>query len=112
MKKDWLEAEGQFQVKKIAEHYGIYEHLFGFAYFLPRITLDIKVRGQFYFSISRRGGFIDKSVFLRFQYAVSADEYAPVYYGNTLKPTHAKNQPEVIFDAKKKLVANEVRKHI
>lgn len=43
VKKDWLEMEGQFQVKKIAEHYGIYEHLFGLAYFLPRITLDIKV---------------------------------------------------------------------
>lgn len=44
VKKDWLESEGQFQVRKIAEHYGIYEHLFGFAYFLPRITLDIKVK--------------------------------------------------------------------
>lgn len=43
VKRDWLESEGQFQVRKIAEHYGIYEHLFGFAYFLPRITLDIKV---------------------------------------------------------------------
>lgn len=38
---------------------------------------------------------------------MSEDEYAPVYYGNTLKPTHAKNPPEVTFDAKKKLVANQ-----
>lgn len=43
------------------------------------------------------------------QYAVSDDEFAPVYYGNTLKPTHAKNAPEVTFDAKKKLVAGQVR---
>lgn len=43
VKADWLESEGQFQVKKIAQHYGIYEHLFGYAYFVPRVTLDIKV---------------------------------------------------------------------
>lgn len=43
VKQDWLESEGQFQVKNIASHYGIYEHLFGYAYFIPRITLDIKV---------------------------------------------------------------------
>lgn len=44
VKEDWLESEGQFQIRKIAQHYGIYEHLFGYAYFLPRITLDIKVK--------------------------------------------------------------------
>lgn len=43
IKEEWLENEGQFQIKKIASHYGIYEHLFGYAYFLPRINLDIKV---------------------------------------------------------------------
>lgn len=42
------------------------------------------------------------------KYAVSEDEYAPVYYGNTLKPTHAKNPPEVKFDATKKLVDGQV----
>lgn len=44
VKEDWLESEGQFQIKRIAQHYGVYEHLFGYAYFVPRITLDIKVR--------------------------------------------------------------------
>lgn len=43
VKNDWLESEGQFQIKTIAQFYGVYEHLFGFAYFLPRIQLDIKV---------------------------------------------------------------------
>lgn len=43
VKADWLESEGQFQIKSIADHYGIYQHLFGYAYFIPRITLDIKV---------------------------------------------------------------------
>lgn len=46
VKEDWLEAEGQFQIKSIAQHYGIYEHLFGYAYFLPRVKLDIKVRSD------------------------------------------------------------------
>lgn len=46
--------------------------------------------------------------FLNKKYAVSEDEYAPVYYGNTLKPTHAKNPPEVGFDAKKKLIDGQV----
>lgn len=44
VKEDWLESDGQFQIKSIAQHYGIYEHLFGYAYFIPRITLDIKVK--------------------------------------------------------------------
>lgn len=43
---------------------------------------------------------------------MSDDEYAPVYYGNTLKPTHAKSPPEVSFDANKKLIANQVRKRV
>jgi len=33
----------QYDLKTIADHYGIYEHLFGFAYFVPRTMLDIKV---------------------------------------------------------------------
>lgn len=40
---------------------------------------------------------------------MSEDVYAPVYYGNTLKPTHAKNAPEVTFDAKKQLINDQVR---
>lgn len=44
VKNDWLESEGQFQIKTIAQFYGVYEHLFGLAYFLPRIQLDIKVK--------------------------------------------------------------------
>lgn len=40
---DWLKTEGQGHVKAVATHYGIYEHLFGYAYFVPRVPLDIKV---------------------------------------------------------------------
>lgn len=106
VKNDWLESEGQFQIKTIAQFYGVYEHLFGLAYFLPRIQLDIKVK-QLKFS-KKNCEFTTKYVLSK-QYAVSEDEYAPVYYGNTLKPTHAKNQPEVTFDAKKKLTSSDVR---
>lgn len=41
------------------------------------------------------------------QYPISADEYATVHYGNTLKPTHAKNQPEVNFDPNIKLFSGQ-----
>lgn len=44
VKRDWFESEGQFQIKSIAQYYGIYEHLFGYAYFVPKINLDIKVK--------------------------------------------------------------------
>lgn len=43
VRQDWVEYEGQFQLKSIATHYGIYEQLFGHAYFLPRVALDIQV---------------------------------------------------------------------
>lgn len=43
VRKEWIEQEGQFQIKSIASHYGIYEHLFGYAYFVPRVHLDIRV---------------------------------------------------------------------
>lgn len=43
VRQDWAEYEGQFQLKSIATHYGIYEHLFGHAFFLPRVALDIQV---------------------------------------------------------------------
>lgn len=45
--KEWIETNGQTQIKNIAQHYGIYEHLFGRAHFLPRIPLNIKVSESF-----------------------------------------------------------------
>lgn len=43
IREEWLKSNGQSQIKEIAKHYGIYEHLFGYAHFTPRIPLDIKV---------------------------------------------------------------------
>ena len=44
VRKDWLQTSGPFHQKVIAEHYGIFQHLFGDAYFIPRIPLNISVR--------------------------------------------------------------------
>jgi large subunit ribosomal protein L38 len=43
MQTDWIKTVGPHQICKIAQHYGIYQHLFGDAFFKPRVNLDIKV---------------------------------------------------------------------
>ncbi|CRK93170.1 CLUMA_CG006531, isoform A [Clunio marinus] len=73
VKKDWLATAGPLHIRKIAERYDIYG-LFGkYAYFTPRLALDIKFKQ-------------------------SDDTYFPVYYGNRLKPSDAVNPPTVNFN--------------
>lgn len=43
VKRDWLQTSGQYHIRDIAQHYGVYQHLFGDAYFVPRVSLDINV---------------------------------------------------------------------
>lgn len=44
MKSEWEKTAGPLHIRRIAHHYGIYEHLFGHhAYFTPRVPLSIKV---------------------------------------------------------------------
>lgn len=69
---DWLATAGPHQIKQIAEHYGIYEHLFGDAYFVPRVPLQILF------------------------------DTSPIYYGNIIKPAEAKNKPSVTFESDEK----------
>lgn len=38
---DWSKTNAPLHIKKIAEYYGIFEHLFGDAYFLPYIQINI-----------------------------------------------------------------------
>lgn len=52
IRDEWLRTNGQSQIKTIATHYGIYEHLFGYGIFTPRIPLDIKVSNSFGFEFS------------------------------------------------------------
>lgn len=66
-----LKTVGPHHIKTIADHYGVFEHLFGDAYFYPRVPLMIKFRTE--------------------------DVYMPVYYGNSIKPHEADNKPEVMF---------------
>ncbi|XP_053695857.1 39S ribosomal protein L38, mitochondrial [Sabethes cyaneus] len=72
VKNDWLKTSGPFHVRRLAEHYGVFEHLFGAAYFLPRVELKVSFP--------------------------NGDTASPVYYGNVLKPSEATRQPEVVFD--------------
>lgn len=52
VKKDWLISCGPYHIRDIANHYSVYEHLFGAAYFVPRIPLNIHVCIQCCFLVS------------------------------------------------------------
>ncbi|XP_062552871.1 large ribosomal subunit protein mL38 [Armigeres subalbatus] len=73
VKQDWLKTSGPFHIQRLAEHYGVFEHLYGAAYFVPRVQLQIAFN--------------------------NGDVASPVYYGNVLKPSEASTEPSVRFDA-------------
>ena len=39
---EWLKTCGPHHIKRLAEHFNIFDDLFGEAYFVPRVPLDIK----------------------------------------------------------------------
>lgn len=43
VKRDWLATSGQFHIRDLAKHFGIFQDLFGSAYFVPRVTLNVEV---------------------------------------------------------------------
>ncbi|KAF6214290.1 hypothetical protein GE061_009030 [Apolygus lucorum] len=63
---------GPVHCRAIAEHYGVYQHLFGDAYFHPVVNMEI----------------------------LYADETVPVFRGNVVKPAEATKQPSVRFQSK------------
>lgn len=63
-------------IKMIADHYSIYTHLFGDAYFYPRVMMDI-------------------------EYVQKDNSLVPVYRGNIIKPREALSAPEVNYNADK-----------
>lgn len=65
IRKEWLKTSAHFQIRSIAEHYNIFEDLFGEAFFLPRIPLSIK-------------------------YQQPDGSNLPVYCGNQIKPKEVK----------------------
>ncbi|XP_069689575.1 large ribosomal subunit protein mL38 [Periplaneta americana] len=72
VKEEWLKTAGPFEIKRVAEHYGIFNDLFGDAYFVPRVMLNVK-------------------------YKISDDSYLPVQRGNVIKPAEAATVPEVTY---------------
>lgn len=71
----WLETDGPFHSKAIAEHYGIFRDLFNHAYFHPVVPLDIS-------------------------YPNSNETVVKVYRGNVVKPCEAEKQPTVVYSSK------------
>lgn len=57
---EWSKTNGPLHTKKIAEYFGIFDHLFGDAYFTPYIQMDIS-----------------------YEYELKK---VPVYRGNIIKP--------------------------
>lgn len=75
MKKDWWTNTASHQIKTIADHYGVYNDLFGDAYFYPVQPLEIIY------------DFGDN------------EKIAVVHRGNLLNGYEARNAPEVKYEA-------------
>lgn len=79
VQQEWLHTTGPHQVKNLAKHFGIFDHLFGgYAHFLPQVPLDIKFAGE-------------------------GDLCHSVYFGNVIKPRFTETAPSVDFDPSIKL---------
>lgn len=74
-KEEWWHLSGPSQIRTIAEHYGIFEHLFGDAYFTPVVPLHA-------------------------DYDLGNDCITKVHRGNLMKPVETVNEPTVYWDAK------------
>ncbi|KAH8280781.1 hypothetical protein KR054_012380 [Drosophila jambulina] len=70
----YVRTTGHHDLRLMADHYGIFEHLYGSAYFVPRVPLSIN-------------------------YVLDGGErLAPVYNGNVIKPVEASKAPQVAFN--------------
>lgn len=74
VRRDWLQTNGPFHIHRIAQHYGIYEDLYGDAYFMPTVPLDVS-------------------------YELKSDKMVTAYTGNVIKPSEASKAPNVKYDA-------------
>lgn len=73
-RKEWLQTTGPYHKKNIAEHYGIFEHLYNEGYFIPYINLDVF-------------------------YDLKNGSLLPVCSGNVVKPVEAKDYPIINYTA-------------
>lgn len=62
IKAEWEKTNGLFHKQRVAEHYGIYHHMFDGATFVPRVVL-------------------------RVEYSLDDEHVMPVYHGNFVTPT-------------------------
>lgn len=76
VRKVWLETTSPYDIRKIADHYGIFQDLFGNAFFFPIVPLEIN------YSIDE-----------------VKDTLVKVYTGNVIKPAEARELPNVRYKA-------------
>uniref|UniRef100_A0AAG5DUV0 Large ribosomal subunit protein mL38 n=2 Tax=Anopheles atroparvus TaxID=41427 RepID=A0AAG5DUV0_ANOAO len=74
VREDWMKTSGPFHIKRVAEHYGVFNDLYGSAYFVPRVELKIHYKMD--------------------------DVVHPVRFGNILKPSETQFAPSVEFDGR------------
>lgn len=75
IRHDWIATTGPGHIQRIADHYGVFNDLYGEGYFIPRLNLQVSYE--------------------------HAETDHPVYYGNVIKPTEAQIAPNVQYEAKK-----------
>lgn len=73
-RKDWLQTDGPYHIHRIAGHYGVFKDLYGNAYFMPTVPLDVS-------------------------YELENDKAVRAYTGNVIKPSEASKAPAVGYDA-------------
>lgn len=74
VQKEW-QNNSAHHIRRIADHYEIFDHLFGDAYFIPRVPIDVQYQQK--------------------------DCLIPVYFGNVIKPTEAVNAPTIAYESDK-----------
>ncbi|KAG9350366.1 hypothetical protein JZ751_026721 [Albula glossodonta] len=72
VKAEWERTNGPYQLKRLADHYGIYQDLFPGAFFVPRVMLRI---------------------------AYGHEDIAQVHFGNHITATQAMAAPRISFEA-------------
>lgn len=68
---EWMLTEGPRFIRKIAEHFGVFQHLYGDAYFHPVTPMSISFK--------------------------NSEEFSPVYFGNIIKPKNVCNSIICVF---------------
>lgn len=74
VREDWLRIDASSHIYRLAKHYGIYDDLYGDAYFMPTVSLDVS-------------------------YDLADDKLVKVYTGNVIKPSKASRVPDVTYNA-------------